>query len=66
MKLMPIPQWQRKYFAEGGAPDEVTVRRWLRTDQLPGRKLGGTWYIDEDQWLAAGDELVRRVLERAS
>lgn len=66
MKLISIPQWRDKHFAEGSAPDDVTVRRWLRNAQLPGRKVGGTWYIDEAEWLADGDELVRRVLEKAS
>lgn len=66
MKLMPIPQWQAKHFAEGAAPDEMTVRRWLRNGKLPGRKVGGKWYIDEAEWLADGDELVRRVLDEAS
>jgi hypothetical protein len=29
---------------------------------VPGRKVGGTWYVDEHAWLADGDEQVRRVL----
>jgi len=66
MKLMPISTWQAKHFADGGAPDEVTVRRLLRQGKLPGRKVGGVWYIDEAEWLADGDELVRRVLDQAS
>lgn len=66
MKLIAIPQWRDRYFAEGSAPDEVTVRRWLRMGTLEGRKIGGTWFIDEAAWLADGDELVRRVLEKAS
>lgn len=64
MRLISIPKWQEKYFAEGSAPDDVTIRRWLRKEQLPGRKVGGTWYIDEHTWLADGDELVLRVLNR--
>ncbi len=66
MKLIGIPQWQAKHFTEDSAPDEVTIRRWLRSGKLPGRKVGGTWFIDEAEWLADGDELVRRVLDEAS
>lgn len=66
MKLMGIPQWQAKHFAEDSSPDEVSIRRWLRNGKLPGRKVGGTWFIDEAAWLADGDDLVQRVLDEAS
>jgi len=65
MRLIAIPQWRDRHFEADSAPDEVTVRRWLRTGKLPGKKVGGTWFIDEAAWLADDDELVRRVLERA-
>lgn len=39
------------------------MRRWLNDGKLPGRKIGGTWYVDEHAWLADGNELVLRVLE---
>lgn len=66
MKLITITAWLGKHFAEEGAPEEVTVRRWLRDGVLQGRKIGGMWFIDEDAWLADGDELVQRVLEGAA
>jgi len=60
---MTPQQWTAKYFDTESRPAEVTVRRWLSTGKLPGRKIGGTWYVDEHAWLADGDELVLRVLE---
>lgn len=66
MRLITIPKWRERHFEDDSAPDDVTVRRWLRTGKLAGKKVGGTWYIDEAAWLSDGDELVRRVLERAS
>ena len=66
MQLISIPKWQEKHFAEGSAPDDVTIRRWLRDGKLPGRKIGGLWYIDDAAWLADGDALVERVLMGAS
>lgn len=65
MKLISIPRWREQHFVEDSAPDEVTIRRWLRSGKLPGRKVGGTWFIDEAAWLADGDELVQRVLDEA-
>ncbi|WP_369942754.1 hypothetical protein [Xanthomonas medicagonis] len=43
MLLMTVIAWRFKYFAEGSAPTELTVRRWLQSGSLPGMKIGGTW-----------------------
>lgn len=66
MRLISIQKWRDRHFEADSAPDEVTVRRLLRDGHLPGRKVGGTWFIDEAEWLADGDDLVRRVLTGAS
>lgn len=67
MKLMSIPEWQKTYFTPGSAPSDFTVRRLLREDKLPGRKVGGEWFIDDDAWRAGasrpGDPLLRRILD---
>lgn len=62
MRLQTIEQWAGKYFDQASRPSERTLRRWLQDDKLPARKIGGTWYVDEDLWLADGDALVERVL----
>ena len=64
MRLMTVPAWVDKYFDEGSRPAEITQQRWLRSGKVPGRKVGGTWYVDEHAWLAGDDELVRRVLDQ--
>lgn len=63
MKLITIPVWRERYFDEVCAPSEFTARRLLREGKLPGKKVGGEWFIDEHIWLADGDPLVERVLE---
>lgn len=63
MKLLKAADWTAKYFAEESRPAEITVMRWLRDGKIPGRKVGGTWYVDEHAWLADGDPLVQQVLE---
>lgn len=62
MRLVTIEQFRLKHFDEKSRPAPLTVQRWLRTDKLPGRKIGGTWYVDEAAWLANGDPLVEQVL----
>lgn len=61
-KLMTVREWRERYFSESSAPSELTVRRWLQSGEVPGRKIGGNWYVDDAAWLAGGDELVARVL----
>ncbi|MGQ4661295.1 helix-turn-helix domain-containing protein [Lysobacter sp. F6437] len=63
MKLLKANAWADKYFGEESRPAEITVMRWLRDGKIPGRKVGGTWYVDEHAWLADGDPLVQQVLE---
>lgn len=63
MRLQKPAVWAEKYFAEESRPAEITVLRWLRDAKIPGRKVGGTWYVDEHAWLAGDDDLVQRVLD---
>lgn len=62
MRLVTVNVWRDRHFDEQSRPAELTVLRWLRDGKVPGRKVGGTWYIDEHAWLAGDDELVKRVL----
>lgn len=63
MRLMRVEEWAEKYFTPESRPSEITLQRWLRKGTLPGRKVGGSWFVDEHAWLAGGDDLVKRVLE---
>lgn len=62
MRLLAPRIWATKYFSVDCLPPEPTLRRWMKTGAVPGRKIGGTWYVDDDAWLANGDDLVARVL----
>jgi len=62
MKFMTTRAWLERYFDAESHPDTQKLQRWLREGKIPGRKVGGTWYVDEHAWLAGGDELVARVL----
>jgi len=63
MKLMSVEAFRRKHFDPESAPMTNTIRRWLASGMLPGLQIGGLWYVDEERWLAGGDELVARVLQ---
>jgi len=59
---MTVAAWLNKHFDEDSRPAELTVQRLLREGKVPGRKVGGKWFIDEAAWLADGDDLVQQVL----
>lgn len=63
MKLLAAGKWLQKYFDDTSRPSVATLRRWLRDGKIPGKKVGGTWFIDEHEWLADGDLRVERVLK---
>lgn len=63
MKLIAVAVWADRYFDEESRPESLTIYRLLRAGKLPGRKVGGSWFVDLDAWLADGDELVQRVLQ---
>ncbi|OOG61403.1 hypothetical protein B0E46_15600 [Rhodanobacter sp. B04] len=63
MKLMTPRAWAEKTFVEGSAPPETTLRRWMQEGIVPSKKIGGSWFIDDDAWSAEGDDLVQRVLQ---
>ena len=65
MQLMTPERWLDRYFEEGSRMPMPTLNRLLREGKIPGRKVGGSWFIDEHEWLAGGDDLVARVLEAA-
>jgi len=68
MRLINVTTFRRQYF-EHDAPSEQTVRRGIRRyldgmpNGIPGKKVGGVYYVDQHLWEAGDDPLVARVLE---
>lgn len=47
-------------------PHPSSVRRWIESGQIPGKKIGGRYYVEIDEETAStGNELADQVL-RAS
>ncbi len=62
-KLMDLEQWRHARFA-GRPPSLTTIRRWCREGHVPGKKVGGTWYIDLDaERRQTGNALADAILE---
>jgi len=63
MRLVYPATFRRRHFDPEDAPDERTIRSWVRAGHLPGREVAGKVFVDEDAWLAStGDALADRVL----
>ncbi len=44
-------------------PHVNTVRRWIASGELPGRKIGGSYFVDvEREQTTTGDSVVDRIL----
>ena len=72
MKLIGPPEFARRYFAEGCAPDLRTIRSWVEKGIVPGRILDTgarkQVFIDAEAWEGTpmtGNALADRVLEKA-
>lgn len=63
MKLITIAEYKRRQFAEGSAPHDSTIRRWIANGELPGRIIGGTYYVHESALHSTGNELADKILK---
>ncbi|MGH2493827.1 MAG: helix-turn-helix domain-containing protein [Ktedonobacteraceae bacterium] len=50
----PIKTYTIKELAQIFQKNEETIRRWIRSGELPATKIGGSYYIEE--------ETLRRIL----
>ena len=57
-----IPTWVTAPFEPGSEPCARTVRRGIERGDIPGRKVGGQWFVDLHLFESGNDPLVARVL----
>ena len=50
MQLISISEFRTRYFVSGHAPSAATVRKWIESGDLRGRKIGKLYYVDIDAW----------------
>jgi hypothetical protein len=62
VQLISIKLYRQRHFAPGSAPHENTIRRLIREQQLPGRRLGRMYYVDESAPVSKVDALIARVM----
>ena len=42
-------EFRDKYFSEDSKPTEITIRNWIRNNEIEGRKLGGKYFVLIDE-----------------
>lgn len=60
--FMLASQFAKQHFTDDSRPSIRTVQRWIEKGDLPGRRIGGRYYVDTLTFAAKGDELVMKVL----
>lgn len=61
-KLIKPSVFRTKYFQDSSAPAVSTIRRWIDSGDLPGERIGNSYYIDENRLNMTGNPLVDSVL----
>ncbi|MBL6750463.1 MAG: hypothetical protein ISP90_08065 [Nevskia sp.] len=61
MKLISVQRYRLDRFEAGSAPHENTIRRLIRERQLPGRRIGARYFIDESALPSTVERLVAKV-----
>lgn len=65
-KLISITEYRDLRFT-GRRPAASTLRRWIEDGELPGRRIGGCYYVDIDaEQKRTGNSIADAVLEAAS
>lgn len=63
---LPPERFKQIYFGDSKSPSMPTIRRWLATGILPGRKVGGLLFVDVAAFEAMGNPLVEKILRHES
>lgn len=53
LTFITVGAWLKKYFPDGG-PHARTVQRWARSGQIPARRIGRVWLLND---LPPGDQV---------
>ncbi len=69
IKWISITRFRELYFEKGDAPARNTIIRMIEDGELPGKRLGQRYYIDQRAWEAesssaacSNDPLVQMVI----
>lgn len=62
--LVTPKEWIERRFGDAKKkPHPSSVRRWIENGDLPGKKIGGRYYVEIDiEAVSTGNEIVDRVL----
>lgn len=62
--MIPVQEWIERRFGDAKKkPHAQSVRRWIDSGAVPGKKIGGRYFVDAElEQQLTGDELVDRVL----
>lgn len=60
---MGIEEYREAFFTEKSMPSINTLRRWIKSGELKGKKIGGKYFVAiEEEKKLTGNPLVDRIL----
>jgi hypothetical protein len=63
MLVSPREWIKLRFLNAAGKPDPSSVRRWIDAGEIPGKKIGGRYYVDiQAEISSTGNDLADRVL----
>jgi len=65
-RLMLVSEFRKKRFTGKSKPCERTIKRWIKEGTIPGKKIGGRYYVDvtEEAKQITGDPKTDRRLRK--
>lgn len=65
MLFMRIEEYRMKHFSPASRPSLRTIRSWIQTGALPGKRQGKYYFVDmEELQVLTGQTLTDKVLKR--
>lgn len=63
---MSITEYRETNFTPKSAPDPRTIKKWIDNQELPGKIIGGTYFVEveEAEKIKPANHLVSKVLSQ--
>lgn len=65
-QLVKLSTFIEQHFHVSSRPERATVKSWIDSGEVPGRRIGRDYYVDLDQFeVAQEDEMLRAILNES-
>ena len=68
MALIKVSVYRKKYFEPGSQPAINTIKKWIDSGKIAGKKIGSMYFVDPDKEqneITPVNHLAAKVLQRS-